>query len=213
MLSASVDTTLSGGTWYLRVLSKGNTFAPDFATLGSYTINASVSSITLPLHKLELKASAETSTHKLDWEIVADENIVDQTVEVSTDGARYQFLASVPASARYYVYKPTKAAHLYYRLRVTFDNGRTYYSNIATLRKTGASAKPYLVQNLISGSLTINSPSPFGYTIFDRTGRQVAKGQLTQGVNTIMAPSMARGLYFIHFANNLEQYTDKFMKE
>jgi hypothetical protein len=165
------------------------------------------------VHKLELKATFSNNRHKLDWEIVADENVVEQVVEVATDGARFQPLTAVAASARSFGYQPEKAAVLYYRLNVTFDDGRKYHSNITALHSNGASGKPYLVSNVVAGHLSINSPSGYLYTIYDLSGRQLAKGQLLQGMNAIPAGFMAKGLYILHFTNNQQQYTEKFMKQ
>lgn len=212
-LSASIDTTLDAGTYYLRVQGTGNDYAPNFASLGSYTLEGSIAATTLPVHKLALKAAADNNRHKLDWEIVADENVVNQTVEVATDGVNYSPLANVSAGARSFAYQPAKAALLNYRLNVTFDDGRQYYSNIATLRSSAPNSKPQLVGNMVTSTLTVNSPAGFAYLITDLSGRIVSKGQLTQGQNLLSTGSLTSGLYLVRFANNQEQYTEKFMKQ
>ncbi len=213
VLSASVDTMLNPGTYYLRVESTGNENAPDFASLGSYTLNANIVASTLPVHKLELKATAENNRHKLDWEIIADENVVSQTVELATDGVHFQPVADVAAGARSFTGQPAKASLLYYRLKVVFDNGRQYYSNIAALRGSGANGKPSLTGNAVTTSLSVNSPSGFSYAIVDLHGRTLAKGPLSQGLNTISTGFLTNGMYLIQFTNNQEQYTEKFMKQ
>lgn len=214
VLNASIDTTLSAGTYYLAVKTSGNIYAPDFASLGSYTLNASLSSITpLPLHKLELKASAESNRHNLSWEIVADESVVTQKVELATDGMHFRQIADVAAGARSFTYQPENASILYYRLNVTFDNGRQYYSNITALRNNNSNSKPSLVGNLVTGTLSVTSPSAYAYSIVDLNGRTVAKGQLAQGLSTINTGSLTGGLYIIQFTNQQEQYTEKFMKK
>lgn len=213
ILRVSIDTTLPAGTYFVRVLSKGNTYAPDFASLGSYTLSAAMTSVTLPVHKLDLRASAEHNRHKLDWEVVADESVAEQTVELSTDGSHFQPLATTAANSRSYTYVPAKAGLLYYRLRVIFDDGRAAYTNTTALRSGAANSKPFLVGNKVSSALSVNSPSSFVYTIFDLSGRQVAKGQLTQGLNRVETGAITHGLYLILYTNNREQYTEKFMKQ
>lgn len=212
MLRASFDTLLPAGVWYLRVISKGNTYAPDFASLGSYTLTASIAASTLPVHKLELKGLAENNRHKLDWEIVADEKVIEQTVEVAEDGRNFQPLAQVPAIARAYSFLPGKAAQVYYRLRVTFDNGRTYFSNIAMLKNRAVAAKPSLVGNMVTSTLRVNSPAVYQYVIFDLNGRQLATGRLAEGANNIAMSFLPHGLYLIRFNNHEEQYTERFNK-
>lgn len=212
-LSVAIDTVLPAGTYFLRVQGKGNTYAPNYASLGSYTLNGSIAATTLPVHKLALKATTEAGRHKLDWEIIADEAVVSQTLEVSTDGIQFRPVAEVGPNARNFAYLPVNAAMHYYRLHVTFDNGRQYYSNVTVLRGQAGNNKPFLVGNFVTGNLSINSPSPFVYTIVDLNGRSVAKGQLSQGLNTIATGFMTNGLYIIQYTNNKEQYTEKFMKQ
>lgn len=212
-LRVNIDTVLQPGIYQLRILSRGNVNAPGFATLGSYTVTANMAAITLPLHKLELKATAENNRHKLDWEIIADENIVEQTIEIAADGFSFQPLAAMASNSRSYVYQTTKAGLLYYRMKVAFDNGRTHYSNVTTLRSNATTQKPHLVGNVVSSLLTVNNTADFAYTILDLAGRQVAKGKLTQGLNRIAASHLTSGLYLIHYTNQLEQHTEKFMKQ
>jgi len=211
-LSASIDTVLNAGTYYLTVKSSGNIYAPNYASLGSYTVNAALASIALPVHKLELKAAADNNHHNLDWEIVADETVVTQKVEVSTDGINFKSISNVAADARNFSYQPEKVSLLYYRLNVLFDNGRQYYSNITALRGNNGN-KPMLIGNMVRSTLSVNSPAGYTYTIVDFNGRTLAKGQLTQGVNTISTGFLTNGMYLLQLTNNLEQYTEKFMKQ
>ncbi|WP_121354488.1 zinc-dependent metalloprotease [Flavisolibacter nicotianae] len=212
-LSASIDTVLDAGTYYLRVKGTGNAYAPGFASLGSYTLNGSLVQTTLPLHRLELKAAAESGRHKLDWEIVADESVVQQVVETSTDGTTFNTLASVSAGARTFWTVPAKTNRSYYRMNVTFDDGRQYYSNIAALRSNTAEARPSLLGNVVSGNLSVNSPAGYSYLVTDLNGRTIAKGQLSAGLNSISTGFLTSGLYLLRFANNQQQYTEKFMKQ
>lgn len=212
ILSVSIDTVLDAGTYYLRVQGTGNAFAPDFASLGSYTLAGNIVSITLPVHKLELKAVAENSTHKLDWEIVADENVVSQVIEVSSDGLRFQPLSNVTAGARSFSYSPAKTSLLYYRLNATFDNGRQYFSNVAALQSNAGSNKISLTSNVITASLSVNSPSAGVYTIHDMSGRILAKGQLIQGLNNVSAGFLSSGMYILQVEINGEQKAEKFIK-
>ncbi|RYZ52312.1 MAG: hypothetical protein EOO14_16915, partial [Chitinophagaceae bacterium] len=76
-LNAVIDTLLPAGTYYLRIQGKGNVYAPNYASLGSYSIAAAITpGNTLPVHKLQLRGITENKQHKLDWEIVADEKVV-----------------------------------------------------------------------------------------------------------------------------------------
>jgi hypothetical protein len=209
-LSASLDTTLPAGVYFLRVSSKGNSYAPDFATLGSYSVEVSMKSITLPVHKLELKAVAQNNRHRLNWEIVADERVVVQTVEIAADGLRFEDLTGVNAGSRTFTHAPAKAGSVAYRMRILFDNGRTYYSNTVTLRSS-ENPSPQMVGNTVSSGIAVNAPAPFQYAIYDMNGRQVARGQLNKGINQL-TPPVAQGMYVIAYSSNGEQYSEKFRR-
>lgn len=214
-LNAAMDTVLDAGTYYLRVQGTGNQFAPNFASLGSYNIEANVSNVTLPVHKLQLKGTTENGLHNLDWEIVADEAVTGQLVEVGTDGSSFQPLANLPSGNRDFSYQPTTQAPLYYRLKVLFDGGKKAYSNVVALPGDDQSnAVPSLAGNSITGAnLAVNSPSPFAYTVHDMSGRVLAKGQLAKGKNVVSTGYLPSGLYVIRYANGQRQWTQKFTKQ
>jgi hypothetical protein len=212
LLNATIDTTLNAGTYFLRVQSSGNVYAPDYASLGSYTLTASYAPITaLPLHRLQLQGVNDNGKHKLNWIIEADETVTQQMLEISFDGKNFQPLSSLNAAVRNYTYLPNDNSILYYRLNVTFDNNKQYLSNIVPLRNT--IHKPSVINNLVYNTVQVNSPSLFTYTMVDYSGRAVAKGNLVQGVNTIVTSNLSDGMYIIQFRNGQEQYAEKFMKQ
>jgi hypothetical protein len=211
-LKSSVDTMLSAGNYFLRVKGSGNINTSEYASLGSYTLEASFAAgIVLPLHKLELHGANENNKHRFDWAIEADEAITTQTLEVSYNGRNYQALTQPEVNSRNYSYVPGKSSTLFYRLNLTLASGQQYYSNIISL-PAADHARPELVSNMIRSSMAINSPALYDYTIVDYSGRQVFKGKLVQGVNSLPA-NMNRGMYLIQFSNGSEQYTEKFMKQ
>jgi len=212
-LGAAIDTSLDPGTYFLRVKGRGNIYAPNYASLGSYTLAANFSGgSSLPLHKLRLKGITENKKHKLDWEIVADEKIVTLTLEASTNGSNYLPVAELGATARAYSYSPPASTLLYYRLKLVLDNGRQHYSNVVALRNNGSNGRPYLIGTVVTSTITINSPAAYTYSIYDFAGRTVAKGSVIQGVNTINPSLPGNGIYMIQFQNNAEFYTEKFTR-
>jgi hypothetical protein len=166
----------------------------------------------LPVHKLQLRGATDNKQHRLDWEIVADEQVLAQTIEVSANGSSFQPVATPGVAARSYNLAPADGL-LYYRIAVLFDNGRRHYSNIIALRSSGNSAKPYLVGNIVTGTMRINSPAAYTYTIVDMAGRVIAKGNLQQGMNTISPRLSTNGLYLIQYYNGSEVTTEKFSKQ
>lgn len=215
LLSSVIDSVLNAGTYYLSIEGKGNQFAPAYASLGSYSLlGRFTAGGTLPLHKLELNGTVSGDKHKLNWEIIADEQITDLSIELSTDGRTFSTLTPTAATDRSFVYRPYSTRAVQYRLNVAFDNGRQYYSNVVSLPGTGSAPRPQLVSNLISGSqISISSPGKFNYILHDLNGRTISKGQLTAGMNTVNAAGMINGMYVIRFTDGDQQWTDKLIRQ
>ena len=212
LLGATIDTTLDEGTYFLSVQSSGNVYAPDYASLGSYTLTASYSPIVaLPVHRLQLQGATDKGRHKFEWVIEADETVTQQIFEVSFDGRSFQRLNSLTSTARSYIYLPTAGSVLYYRLNVTFDNKKQYYSNIVALHSI--TNKPALSTNLVHNFVQVNSPSTFNYVVIDYSGKTVAQGNIAQGQNNINVTNLGNGMYVIQFSNGQDRYAEKFMKE
>jgi hypothetical protein len=213
-LSSLVDTMLSVGNYYLRVDGKGNQYASEYGSLGSYSLEGIYTDIsTLPLRTLELKGTANGSKHHLAWTVDADERITKQEVQWSTDGATYQTITEVAGNVRSWDQIHAGANAMHYRLRVSFDNGRTYNSNIIVM-KGGSPLAPRLYNNLVrTSSLLVNSPGPFRYQVLDYQGRQVASGTVQKGSSAVDISNVSSGTYFLQFTNGQGQFVEKFVKQ
>jgi hypothetical protein len=213
-LNAFADTILNPGTYYILIDGVGNLYTPEYGSLGEYSINVTQSQpVILSIRKLELRGELNGDKHQLNWVIDADEQVAQQVLEVATDGIHFGPVTQSAATDRSFIYRPYVASAAQYRLNVTFDNGRQFYSNIVTLRPTSSLPRPKLVSNLVNNVITITSPGTYQYVIYDLNGKSACKGQLTTGLNSINADAMTGGMYFIRFANGAEQWTDKFVRQ
>lgn len=214
LLSSVIDTTLNNGIYYLQVEGRGNLYAPAYASLGSYALRGTLeTSVPLPLRTLQLSGLLQGDNHKLNWLIDADEQVIDQVIEFSTDGRTFNRLTTAGNDDRTYTYRPAQLVTTQYRVVVTFDNGRRYYSNVITIRQHDGK-RPQVAGNIITGNeIRVNSPGKYAYTLIDYAGRTIAKGQLVSGFNTIQFPASSNGLYIIRFANEEQQWTDKLLKQ
>jgi len=214
LLSSVIDTSLNPGTYYLKIEGKGNIYAPNYASLGSYSLQGSWNASTLPLRTLRLHGQLNGDRHQLSWLIDADEQVVEQVLEVSTDGRTFNPVTHSDVSARAYDYRPNISGPSLYRLNVTFDNGRQYYSNIVTLRNTGKNAGPKLVSNLVSVSaFEVTSPGSYSYAVYDFNGKTLAQGKLVNGSNIITPSNMTSGMYVVRFTNGTEQWMEKLVRQ
>jgi hypothetical protein len=212
-LRSGIDTMLNAGTYFLRLQGKGNSYTSEYASLGSYNLLGQFGAgIILPLHKLELHGVVEKGQHKLDWNIEAEETVVKQTVEVSTNGNNFQAVGQPGSTERTFNYFAGAGAILYYRLNVELDNGRQYFSNIISLGNNNTK-KPSLVSNLVRSNLTVHSPGMYNYSITDLNGRVVLKGNLPQGISSISTSTLNSGMFIIQYLDDKDQFTEKFMKQ
>lgn len=214
-LSSIIDTVLNGGTYFLRVDGMGNQYASEYGSLGSFSLEGRyVPFAPLPLRKLELKGIADGTTHKLAWEIDADEAIVAQDIEVSSNGSAFQNLSAKPAEARQHSYTSSARGAVQYRVKVLFDNGRQYFSNSITLKSNQTFSKPQLITNTIRNhTLMVTCPSTYRYAILDYNGRLLATGVAGRGASGISVATLADGAYVIRFTNGDDQYVEKFVKQ
>jgi Bacterial pre-peptidase C-terminal domain/Secretion system C-terminal sorting domain len=214
-LNATVDTILNPGTYYIRIDGVGNLNTPEYGSLGNYSINATQSDpAILPLRKLELQGELNGDKHQFNWTIDADEQVTEQILEVATDGLHFSPVTNSAVAARSFTYKPYVTTNAFYRLKVTFDNGRYYYSNVVLLKQSGSAIKPKLVTNLINtNTIMITSPGAYSYSIYDFNGKTVRKGQLTIGLNNVDASTITNGMYLVQFANDTEQWIDKLVRQ
>lgn len=215
LLSSVIDSIINAGTYYLSIEGRGNLYAPAYASLGSYSLlGRFTAGGTLPLHKLELTGAASGDKHRLNWEIIADEQITDLSIELSTDGRTFTTLTPTATADRSYIYRPYSSHAIQYRLNVSFDNGRQYYSNVVSLPGNKNGVRPQLVGNLISSDhITVSSPGKYTYLLHDLNGRTIAKGQLNSGINTVNAGGLVNGMYIIRFTDGDQQWTDKLIRQ
>lgn len=91
-------------------------------------------SSTLPLNFISFKASKETNSINLTWSTTAEVNVLNFTVERSTDGQHFKPIATVPASnisgINYYIAQDdSPAAGInFYRIKETDQDGKYMYS-------------------------------------------------------------------------------------
>jgi hypothetical protein len=213
LLSVAIDTTLNSGTYWLRMRGRGNAYTSEYASLGSYSLEGVFASgAVLPLHKFELKGQQVNGYHKLQWNIIADENVIKQIVEASWNGRNFEAIANPESAGRSFTHQPSQQGAILYRIRTLFDNGREYFSNVISL-KNGADARPNLQSTMVSQSIIVNSPSGFEYQLFDLGGKRYASGKLNPGLNQLNASALLKGMYIIRFTDGDKIYSEKLLKQ
>ena len=216
LLNSVADTSLAAGTYYLRVEGKGNLYASEYASLGSYSLLGRIEvggGEILPLHQFRLNGLWNNGQHQLNWLIDADEAVVAQNIEISYDGRAYESLTNLDELARSLQYIPEHPAiAAYYRVRADFSDGRRYYSNTVVIREGSVKTRPQLLSNPATAqNIRVETPFSCQYQLLDMNGRIVSRGQLQQGTHTLQAPGLASGLYLLQFVKDRQQWTEKLM--
>jgi hypothetical protein len=215
LLNAVIDTTLNPGNYYLKVEGKGNIYAPNYASLGSYSLVGQLLNSTLPVHKLQLKGTFTQDKRILNWTIEADELLIQQVLEISTDGRNFVPLVQPSLTDRSYTYTPANnSGSALYRLSVRFDNNSHYYSNVVTIKQSNDKTLPKVINTFVTnGTISVTSPGDFEYIVFDVNGKLLNKGKLTNGMNTISANEFVKGMYLLRFTDGQQEWAEKIVKQ
>jgi hypothetical protein len=213
LLSTVIDTFVNAGIYYVRIDGKGNIYAPEYGSLGSYSLQATYTdAVILDIRRLELRGRLNGDMHTLSWLIEADKPVMRQVIEVSNNGINFTPLDQPNNALRNYSYHPLDNRPLLYRMHITLDNLKEYYSNVIAIRQ-GNAPKPQLVGNTISGnSITINSPANYHYQIIDQSGRMLSKGAVQKGYSSLSLQSINTGIYIIRFTDGEQQWSEKLIK-
>jgi hypothetical protein len=215
-LNKIIDTVLVAGNYYLKVDGSSGQYFSEYGSLGSYSLKGTlVTSMILPLRRLQLQGSAAGNSHHLRWEIDADEPVVSQTLEAATDGRSFQQVQQLEAAGRQWQGTGLDAPIVQYRLRVQLSGGREHLSNTITLRGLADNNnRPKLASNLITGTaINMASTEPFQYQITDMGGKVVYRGSGRQGNTTLPAANLAAGVYLVQFSWEGGTFVEKLLKK
>lgn len=203
-LHAAIDTILNSGTYYVRLKPVSNTYANTYGMAGNYTIAGTlIPSSTLPLRKLELTGKNVGDKHLLQWLIDADEQITEASIEYSTDGTSFTTLSRFKEASGFYSYTPSQGHSIIYRIKVLFDNGKTYYSKTVIITNTQSNDEPQVMTNPVTnGTILIAGGATYQYLLFDSQGRQLKTGTLNGDVTNIPFQATSNGLYIMKFIKN-----------
>jgi hypothetical protein len=210
-LSVTIDTILTAGTYYIKVYGAGNSNIGAYGSLGSYTITGSFSG--LPIHDVRLSGTVDNGKHDLSWKIIADEPIKTIEIQTSNDGTNFTRLADAGATSTKFSYLPYKNNTVFYRLKVTSVINQTAYSNTIALKAEGADQRLFRVSTLVTNEITINADLNYQYRITDMNGATIGVGTGLKGTNRVNVSNLSRGMYIIQLFNNIQQQTERIIRQ
>ncbi|MBA4166263.1 MAG: T9SS type A sorting domain-containing protein [Chitinophagaceae bacterium] len=212
LLSASVDTNLAAGTYFMVVDGVANQNTKDYNSIGYYNITGGFDAV-LPITKLTLKGNTDKNVHFISWDFETDEPVNTTMIESSKDGTDFKTIASVSPAVTRYRNNPLGKGSMFYRIKMLAGQDNTpYYSNIISLDYATA-GKVELMGNVIQGSAVINVSGNYNYDLLDETGRLLQRGKLIDGFNNISINSMKKGMMLLRVYSESGQVLFKVIKQ
>lgn len=212
LLSASLDTNLNAGVYFLTIDGVANQNLDEYGSMGYYSIIGSADA-TLPVMKLVVKGEVKQKEHIINWEFETNETIKETIVEYSDDGNNFKQLNRLSPAITNYIYKPFTSGSLYYRIKmVAAQDDRPYYSNIISLQ-CAQMPNIALYSNMVTSTVLLNINGSYAYQLIDETGRLLQRGKLTHGLNNISLTSNRKGLLLLKVFNGHEQSVFRLIKQ
>jgi hypothetical protein len=214
VLNVVIDTILNTGTYYMMLDGTGNTNATEYASLGSYTINGTMSvARLLPVRSLSLSGKVDKNKHSLNWNIISDEPIKTLSLEKSTDAVIFSPLTDVAPNAKNFIYDPYSKADIFYRLKATPVFGQTIYSNAINLKSNENAEKLFTVSTIVHDEILVNAGESYQYLLADISGRILAKGSSSTGFNKINVNNSPNGIYIMQIISQNERITKRIIRQ
>lgn len=205
------DTSLNVGTYYLVVAGAGNNNTTNYGSLGSYTLSGFKGA--LPIHSVTLQGSNEGKSHKLVWDIVADEPITKQLLEVSTNGTEFKTILTDVTGVKKYTHTPSVTGTLYYRLKATNTLGQSMFSNIVALKTNADAHNLFSVSTLVQQNIRVAAPNNFTYQLYDANARLITTGIQQKGITNINVQSLTKGMYILQMMSDNYKQTERIIKQ
>lgn len=159
---------------------------------------------------LDFTGKAIGTQHQLQWLVDADEQITGAAVEYSMNGSSFFTLSGFTAASGSYSYTPPAAPVIFYRCKVTLDNGETHYSKtISIYRAKNNDGPDILVNPVTNGTITVTNGNKHTYVLLDIMGRPIKSGILNEGNTTVRFQPSGKGVYIVKFIDKTGEMTTK----
>lgn len=209
------DTTFSATFPYVQMPWRGTGEGGGLAT--PFTQALCLNTATpLPLNLLSFEAQKQGSNALLNWETANKENVSGFQVQRSMNGSDYTNIGFVKATEKdAYNYTDILKANgkYYYRLKITDNDNRFFYSAVRTVifsEVTEFSIYPNPVSDQVN---IVSSEDNFTYSIYTVDGKIVAKGSSSSNNLTVNTKGIEKGVYYIKMNTEDESKIIKFLKQ
>lgn len=212
-LNVLVDTALNSGRYYLVVDGTGNANTSDYGSLGSYSINGTLSPLgTTPVTYAMLTGNANGNNHDFNWNIISEEKIKSLVLESSNDGKTFSILSDIDPLKKSFAYEPSLISDKYYRLQATTISGKIIYSNVIVL-KAGLNKKVFIITTFVHDEIIVKATEDYQYRLSDISGRTISKGKNPAGINKMNIGSNPKGIYFLQLTSNNKRQIERILRQ
>jgi hypothetical protein len=208
-LSASLDTVLNAGTYYLSADGINNQNVSDYGSVGGYVLSGTVTPVPSSSPVVLLSGSIRQNMHLLKWDALDRASLVKTYLEQSFDGVRYLPITTVPLEANYFSQEPLVSGKVHYRLRMILADESVYFSDAVILSSNTLS----VLNTFVRDQVQVNSPGDYQYQLYDELGRLYQQGRVVKGLNTLPVNVSRSGLVLLKLWSKHEQITFKLIKQ
>ncbi|UOQ96691.1 T9SS type A sorting domain-containing protein [Hymenobacter sp. 5317J-9] len=163
-----------------------------------------IGSTPLPVTLTAFAAQRQPAGVQVRWATASENNNSHFDVQRSTDGTRFETVATVPGrgtTAQPATYTTLDAATppgpLYYRLQQVDAGGARSFSPVVTVGE--ASRGPGVFPNPAREQVLLSAPTATAYRVRCARGQLVAQGTLMGGGATVGLSGLAPGIYLVEF--------------
>lgn len=178
----------------------------------------------LPLTLKSFNAALYGSDVKIWWQTINEVNVKNFTIEKSMDGKTFTSMATVAATnmtmAKDYVYTDFNLLGqvVFYRLKITDNDGSFKYSHVIRVSKTIAEQIRITPNPLTDNVLRIThtaATAGASLNIFTIDGRLLQNNEIAQGsvYSSVMLNNLPAGTYILQFVNGNTKQTSQFIKK
>jgi len=210
-MSASIDTLLNAGEYYLVIAGTGNNNASDYSSLGSYSITGF--SKELPVCSVQLSGTVENDKHELNWSMTCYQTLKNIILQSSTDGINFTDISTVDNQQYHFTNTAYQQRDLYYRLKITSITERVVYSNTVVLTKVNQPLQTFVVSTFVTDDLIITAYEDFQYRLMNLDGNSIKKGNGAAGSNRINISGNVSGMYILQMFGSKGRQTAKIVKQ
>jgi len=194
-LGVYFETYLKTGTYYMVVDGIGNQYAGDYGSLGSYLITGTFK--TPATAKVELKGKTLFGNDILEWNTIANEDVISEQLELSYNGVDFTNINVFATTSKTTSLSSGNYPNRYYRVKSILASGTSIYSNVVRLINAAFAASAFEVATLIHSQMIVYANQQYSYFLSDMNGRIILKGNGYAGSNISNVSSLSSGTYIL----------------